>query len=487
MRGPKRLILDKVETDYIRSQIDSGDNVRIKGALQSLSKSYRRGMKVHPGHLIGVVNSITGTAFRKTADEKVRRWVLNALARVGDVGTCLPAVQHLIKNHPDEPQTVAAGIAAVYKLCTRQDPEEALAGINFDPQMRVLAALQHVPAGKLDLKELPLDVETASPELLKLALLVVGLDRSPENLLNPRHSDAEMVKALGRHHDAIVSQYSVWAITENDRLRLVHLGLDLKDIESLPDNVRGWLFQLLGMEATPAEPHWEYVRLGMDDPAIEARKGLATGLKHTFVDIFEPMVMDWIATEPDPEVRQHIMDHIVRQAQHSRQYHRYAVEIYDKEPADSALRNSMEASAVQTPIYKTFRQIGAGAEGLFGGDIVMGDKTTNIGNVNAGAVAFDNSIATNHGETKIQVLSQQQVQVVQSELAKLEAALHEDTALPEEEKRKALAYVADAKNDPSPSKIGKVVEFIGHLGTLAEAGLALAPYATALGAAVGLG
>lgn len=54
-------------------------------------------------------------------------------------------------------------------------------------------------------------------------------------------------------------------------------------------------------------------------------------------------------------------------------------------------------------------------------------------------------------------------------------------------KWKALAYVADAKNDPSPSKIGKVVEFIGYLGMLAEAGMALAPYATALGAAVGLG
>ena len=487
MRGPRRHILDKVETDYIRSQIDSGDNVRIKSGLQSLSKSYRRGMTVHPGQLIGVVNSVTTTAFRKTTDEKVRRWVLNALARVGDAGTCIPAVQHLIKNHPNEPQTVAAGIAAVYKLCVRHDPAEALAGIEFDPQMRTLAALQHVSANKLDLKELPLNVEKATPDLLKLALLVVGLDRSPENLLNPRHSDAEMVKALGRHHEPIVSQYSVWAITENDKLRLVHLGLDLKDIESLPDNVRGWLFQLLAIEATVAEPHWEYVRLGMDDPSIEARKGLAIGLRNTFVDVFEPLVMDWITTEPAPEVRQHIMDHIVRQAQQSRQYHLYAVEIYDKEPLDSALRGSMEASAVQTPIYTVFRQIGAGAQGLFGGDIIMGDKNYTIGNVNAGAVAFDGSTATNSGETKIQVLSQQQVQVIQSELAKLEAALHADTALPEDEKRKALTYVTEAKDDPSLTKVGKVVEFIDHLGTLAQAGMALAPYAAALGSAVGIG
>lgn len=487
MRGQTRLILDRVETEYIRSQIDSGDNARIKGALQALSKSYRRGVRVHPNQLIGVVNSVTATAFRPTIDEKVRRWVLNALARVGNEGTCIPAVLHLMKNHPLEPQTIASGIAAVYKLCTNSDPEAALAGISFDPQMRTLAALQHVPASKLDLKDLPLDVERATPDLLKLALLVVGLDRSPENLLNPRHSDAEMVKALGRHHDPIVSQYSVWAITENDRLRLVHLGLDLKDIESHPDNVRGWLFQLLAIEATDAEPHWEYVSLGMGDPAAEARKGLAVGLRNTFIDVFEPLVLEWVATEPDSDVRHHIMDHIVRQAERSPKYERYAIDIFDGEPAGSALRQSMEASAVQTPIYIKFRQIGAGAPDLFERNVTVVENQINIGSVNAGAVGIDGSTAINTGTTNVQALSKQQIEAVQSDLAKLEAALHASTALPEDKKREALSYVSDAKADPSPFKVGKVIEFIGHLGTLAEAGTALAPYAAALGSALGMG
>ena len=44
----------------------------------------------------------------------------------------------------------------------------------------------------------------------------------------------------------------------------------------------------------------------------------------------------------------------------------------------------------------------------------------------------------------------------------------------------------EAKEDPSPEKVRKVVEFISHLGSLAEAGTALAPYATALGAGLGL-
>jgi hypothetical protein len=92
--------------------------------------------------------------------------------------------------------------------------------------MVTLAALQHVDANKLDLSALPLDVETASPDLLKLGLVVVGLDRAPLNMFHPKHDNAQIVKALGGHHDRIVSQYSIWAITENRTLRLADLGVD---------------------------------------------------------------------------------------------------------------------------------------------------------------------------------------------------------------------------------------------------------------------
>ncbi|MFC7399546.1 hypothetical protein ACFQU1_20245 [Chelatococcus sp. GCM10030263] len=203
------LFLDKVESDYLRSQIDTGDNAKIKNALQRLCKLYRAGLLVRPDQRIGIVNSIIGTAYRQSIDEKVRRWVLNALARVGSEDQCIAVVQHLLRACSDEPQTVASGIAAVYKLSVRRKPDDVLRGLSFDPKMVTLAALQHVRADQLDLRELPLDVDKAGPDLLKLALIVVGLNRSPENLLNPRHTDAEMVRVLGGHDDDVVSQYSV--------------------------------------------------------------------------------------------------------------------------------------------------------------------------------------------------------------------------------------------------------------------------------------
>jgi hypothetical protein len=159
----RQRLLDRVESDYLRSQIDTGDNARAKGALQSLCKSYRLGLTVRPELRLGVVNSLVGIAFNASIDEKVRRWVLNALARVGNENDCLPAVKHLLNNFGNEPETVASGIAALYKLCKRSNPEAILERMDFDAQMTTLAALQHAPAHGLDLSELPLDVDKAEP------------------------------------------------------------------------------------------------------------------------------------------------------------------------------------------------------------------------------------------------------------------------------------------------------------------------------------
>jgi hypothetical protein len=482
----RRLLLDKVESDYLRSQIDTGNNARAKSALQSLCKSYRLGLTVRPELRVGVVNSLVGIAFNASIDEKVRRWVLNALARVGNENDCMPAVKHMLSNFGNEPETVASSIAALYKLCERTNPKDILKGMDFDPQMITLAALQHVPAHILDLSELPLDVYKASPSLLKLALLVVGLGHSPENLLNPRHTDAEMVRVLGGHDDPIVSQYSVWAITENAALGVANLGLSLKDIDDHPANVRAWVLQLLAMEADDKEPFWEIIEYGMSDASSEARRGLAFGFKETFVDVFEPMILDWIGNEPDSEVRQHLIEHIIRQAPRSPSYHEYAIELFAGEPPDSPLRQSMEAYAVRTPLYPRFKAINAEIENdLFRGVTYVAEQNINIGNLNSGAATIGSGNATNTGPTYIQVLTQQKIEAVRAELAKLEAALHASELDPVE-KQRVLFHVQEAKDAPSQGKISNVIELIGHLGTLAEAGHALAPYAVTLGALIGI-
>ena len=102
----------------------------------------------------------------------------------------------------------------------------------FPNDVIVLAALQRSEIADVDIANTRINIETASPDILKLALIVVGVDNAPEHIFHPRHRNEEIVRVLGAHDDDLISQYSIWAVTENDALNISHLGVDLKDIES---------------------------------------------------------------------------------------------------------------------------------------------------------------------------------------------------------------------------------------------------------------
>jgi hypothetical protein len=53
----------------------------------------------------------------------------------------------------------------------------------------------------------------------------------------------------------------VWAIAENNNLRLSDLGIPVSSIETQPTNVRAWIFQLIAMSPATAEANREYIEL----------------------------------------------------------------------------------------------------------------------------------------------------------------------------------------------------------------------------------
>jgi hypothetical protein len=107
-------------------------------------------------------------------------------------------VLDVLKDFHDEPQTATAAIAAIYRM--RPNATDIISGLGmFDPQIIVLAAMQHVDAASLDHRGLPIDVESATPDVLKLGLIVVGLDRAPANLFHPRQrGDCKSSRAAPR-------------------------------------------------------------------------------------------------------------------------------------------------------------------------------------------------------------------------------------------------------------------------------------------------
>jgi hypothetical protein len=457
-------ILDRLTVEYLKSQIETGDGARTKKALQQLCKYYREGYRVNPSELIGLEQSIVGLLYTQVGDEKVRRWALNALARLGREPTCMEAIMHVLKQYSHEPQTSAAAIAAIYRMSRKASA--VLRKLSFDEQMLTLAALQHVDAHKLDLTALPIKVETASPDLLKLALVVVGLDRAPNNMMHPRFSNSELVKALGGHHDNTVSQYTVWAITENPSLRLSDIGIDLKLVEEQPPNVRAWIFRLIAMTPEDAERNFEYLELGMRDPEPEARTGLALGLRNTFFDGLDALLLDWFTSEADAEVRQYLLDHMIKNFGESASYETMALEIYEKEPEGSFLRRRMEASASGSELYAKFKRMDLSFDLFRGAVAVTTNNTFNVsGGIQGGAVSLGGD-ATNLSPSSIHY-NPQTIEALRSELSTAERELHQ-LLLPPDVKEKALTLITDAKADPSPSKIAKAIGVLKEADSVAS-------------------
>jgi hypothetical protein len=427
--------------------------------------------------LCGVEQSIVGILYT-SQDEKVRRWALNALARFGRPAISLTPVLGVLKDFNDEPQTAAAAIAAIYRM-QPNDATDIISGLGmFDPQIRVLAAMQHVDAAKLDQRGLPINIEIATPDALKLGLIVVGLDRAPANLFHPRHSNAEIVRVLGSHHDCIISQYTVWAIAENDNLGLSDLGIPISPIETQPTNVRSWIFQLIAMSPATAEANREYIELGAVDPDTEAKLGLAVGLRETYYDGIDALILDWFSGETDQEVEQALLDHMIRQSSKCRSYEEAAVQTYEAEGPGSAARKRMEAYAAGLPIFARFRRISFdGSNDLFRSMTNM-NMTIN-GGIQAGAVSLTGD-ATNMGTTNVHY-QPQTIEAIQTELTKAIREIHTSTADPDL-KEQALEHVRAAQADPTPDKLTKAISFLGKVEAVTSKVAGVGKSITTLGA-----
>ena len=454
--------IDRNLSAYLKAQLETGDTVRAKRALQEISKIYRGGARIIQDQLFGVENTIVGLLM-SSQDTKVRRWALNTLAQLGREQSCKSAILHALGAYHADAEVLAAAIAALYRLCRDADAE--LRKMGFDEQMVTLAALQHIPAAKLKPSCLPVRPDQVDAELIKLALIVVGLDRAPANMFEPNHENAAIVRALGRHHDPIVSQYSVWAITENSSLSIADLGIDLNSIEQLPANVRAWIFQLLAIESASTNAYNDYILAGIEDRSSEARLGLAVGLKNSFSPTLVPQILEWFTREMDREIRLQIVDHLVRQVERNQAYLQHVLGAFERGGLEE--RDRMLAASAGSSLYSklsTIKYSGSGGD-LFRGETVVQNNTFNIGNIQAGAVAI------NGGEAKAgditNTFNAETIKVICSLLNEAEREIKTNAADVETQKE-ALAAIDTAKKEPTKDNLGRAVAAIEKVEAAAQ-------------------
>ncbi|WP_162530098.1 CHAT domain-containing protein [Stappia sp. BW2] len=323
-------IISPARAAFLKFEIENGDARRRKVALQDLSHRYRRGEKLNAQGKNSFEKTINGIVL-SDGDPKVVRWCLNALARLGTRQGSSRYVAAAMKLYEEEPEIVAAAVAALshmYRGSLEAVPELSV----VDPSIRILAAMQTTDVRKLDLSGLSIDIDKSDKEVLKLALLVVGLNRDIQNLLHPRHSNGAIVRQLGQHDDPIVRQYSVWSVMENARLSLADLGIPFDTIESQPTNVQAKLLQLAAERENNLKARHQIIHDGTFYASHEARIGLAKGLVRTYYEGLEDLTISWYDVEENPDVLALVAEHFARFSDDCSPYFEKAIEIVEADP-----------------------------------------------------------------------------------------------------------------------------------------------------------
>lgn len=356
-----------LHAQFLKLELDSGDPRRMKIALQEICKIYRSGGRLKDQIKYNIEITIGGLLNQTSLDLKVARWCLNAIGQFGRKDFSLRPVLNAIDRYQHLPEIAGAAVAALYKL-DRLTLDTAKKLQILPREIVVLGALQNTDPTRIDLRDVRIDIQNASPDILKLSLITVGIDRAVEHLFDPKFSNAEVVRELGSHDDAIVMQYSVWAVLENPKLGVSDLGVNLAEFESLPGNVRSKIYHLMAGDASDQNRRHDYILRGSEDNHIEARAGLARGLKDCFYDGLETVTLDWFDDEPSRDVREMLVDHFARNSNYSPSYEDTVTTIFEDE---LHWRDRILGMSAQTRLYPKLRSIqyGGGTGNLFGVDL----------------------------------------------------------------------------------------------------------------------
>lgn len=455
-------------TDYILQRLHSFDVVQVKRGLQQLCDFYRGELViVAPDKLSELRIKLNGHVV--SVDAKVRRWALNAIALAGSKSANGPAVNIALENYRDDPEVFGAAVAAAVAIDPKAFARLVKDG-RADHDLLVLSALQHVKVPVRALRKTRVDIENATPDVLKLSLVLVGTGKAPEHIFHPRHENRAVVRALGKHDDAIVAQYSVWSATENADLGIQDIGIDVKDLERHPANVRGWTNRLMGMDAEYAQFHLDYVLRGSQDPASEARLGLATGIRATFFDGLPEITTDWYVSEEDQEIRACITDHMAQNNEREDRYRDFVEDEYQRAAEGSLQRRRIEALCEGSPLYRDLRKLTLTSQmgqldlafvHIERQEVSM-NKNINIGgNVQAGTISTgDNAVSantTNYSAEKLVLI--RQILDEATQVLNLEG-------VPADIRAEGLKKVEDAKKDPAPGRLAQVADIFAKLGKI---------------------
>lgn len=322
--------------------------VGVKRALQDLCVHLENGRKLPDPTSVRV--SIHSHMWGQNVP--VRRWALKALA---------------LLNHPEDVHRIVAllkeekdakarswGIAGLVRQAKDKGIEQVCreAGLQRDTAL-VLASRLYAPSSWLESQAKPEAISIDDDALvLEWATFLIGYDRAPPHLFNPRHENQVFLGELNGHDDDEIVEYSVWALCERPDLGFANLRMKIGDFDRKPPNVRKWLYRVISKDPYASGLTPDMIEQFSRDNDVSAREGLAIGLTGAmFGPAYDDAIVDWYAIERDEGVREMLVAGMAGRSAPSDAMKELISERFMAAPAGERLQRKLLAAAEGAPMY----------------------------------------------------------------------------------------------------------------------------------------
>jgi nucleoside phosphorylase len=353
MRKAGHGLVNDQQAAYLQLLISDRDADSRKLALETIAKLYRSGLRFkNLGRILPHVIFLC-----QDEHEKVRRWAFNALALVGTKHE-VPIIISALEREAGNPDVLAAVIVALSALADEDTVRMVLKRADLPLEgFALLAAAQQSVQFSRELAKTRIDIEAASVSELRLATLLLGLRKAPENMLSANHMNRDVIGTLNFYPDDLVSQYSVWAAYEDPEMSLGSLRIQPKDIGDYHEGIRKYAYRLMTASSSTALENRDYILNGSTDNSREAREGLATGLRNTYFSGLEEITLPWFADEESETVRSRLLEHMAGLTEKCASYSKPVTHTYEQLNAGSLGRARLEAAAAGTPLFPDLKRI----------------------------------------------------------------------------------------------------------------------------------
>jgi len=460
------------EERYLLAQLSQADDRVAVKALQWLCEKCREGYWLADPTKMRA--SVRLCLHRPLANAK--RWAVNTLTEIGP-GKDVSPILGLIALTEGDPDLLAAIVAAIFSSKSEEEAVVMLATHNVGMEgLALIAASQHSFLQKAELVRTLVPLETADPASLRAAIVMTGIQKSPEHLFDRRHTNAIALSQLNKHDVPSVSKYSIWALSQL-KLGFSSLLLREADLEASPAEVRKWAYRLLISDPRAMAKRLDMVSTIQRDPSSEVREESAIELRDTYVPGLEKYVSDWFFKEEHRQARLLLLDHMAAQSTFTTKYKDIVIDFYRRARPKSDERIRLEAAAAGTPLYAELRKIDIEDErgALFAMNDNEADKpgpenvyhiTQHIKADQIGAVTGSGPIT---GDTIAAVANVQNADT-QEILTEVLAIIEQ--VKDERERTEAQQVVRELAASPSPSKWKRILGFLNGVksGAVAAGG-----------------